>query len=139
MPKTNKHEAYFREVLTALYSGDFEPFNEALADDYICHTPGRSSVAGHYRGKEQAEVKRPRMKALTAGTFKVRNIGEICLDGDWAMVPVMVTADGFGRKLETPAFGIWRFRDDKIVEHWEMNFDQYGFDEFLAAAEQAGK
>ncbi|PVH28693.1 hypothetical protein DDE20_10920 [Pararhodobacter oceanensis] len=139
MPDADSHEAYFRSVLTELYAGNFEPFNAAIADDYICHTPGRSSIAGDYHGTEQAEVKRPKMRALTAGSFKVRKLGDICISGDWAMVPVVVSAEAGDTKLETPAFGIWRFRGDKIVEHWEMNFDQYGFDAFVAAAEAQGR
>ena len=137
MTKTNPHEAYFREVLGALYKGNFEPFNAAIAEDYVCHTPGRSTVAGDYHGADHIEVKRPKMRALSDGSFRVRALGEICIDGDWGMAPVMVSAEAWGQKLETPAFGIWRFRGDKIVEHWEMNYDQYGFDAFIAAASGA--
>lgn len=135
MTETNTHESYFRDVLTALYSGDFAPFDKAISEDYVCHTPGRSIIAGVYHGTEQAEVKRPKMRALTAGSFKVRKLGDIAIDGDWGMVPVMVTAEHRGMKLETQAFGIWRFENGKIAEHWEMNFDQYGFDEFIADVE----
>lgn len=134
MAQKNPHEAYFRDVLEQLYRGNFEPFSKALADDYVCHTPGRSIVAGDYHGTDQAEKKRPLMRKLTGDSFRVRALGDISIDGEWGMAPVMVTAEAGGAKLETTAFGIWRFRDDTIVEHWEMNFDQYAFDAFIAAA-----
>ncbi len=133
MTIANRHDTYFRSVLGALYTGNFDPFNAAISDDYVCHTPGRSELARDWHGTEQAEVKRPRMRALTRGSFKVRAMGEICIDGEWGMVPVMVSAEVGEHRFESRAFGIWRFRDDKIVEHWEMNFDQYGFDAFIAA------
>ena len=134
MSDANRHADYFRKVLTALYSGDFEPFNQAIADDYVCHSPGRSELSGDWHYRQQAEVKRPRMRALTQGTFKVRAMGDICINGEWGMVPVKVSAEAGQNRFESRAFGIWRFRDDKIVEHWEMNYDQHGFDEFVAAA-----
>lgn len=134
MAKPNQHEHYFRGVLGALYKGDFEPFGAAISDDYVCHTPGGSIVAGDYHGQEQITVKRPKMRELGRGTFRVQAIGDICIDGEWGMVPVRVTAQAGEAKLDTTAFGIWRFRGDKIVEHWEMNYDQRHFDDFIAAA-----
>lgn len=137
MTEPNPHEAYFREVLEALYSGNPEPLIGAISDDYVCHTPGRSCLAGDYHGRDQFEIKRPKMRALVGDTFRVRRIAPVCIHGDWAMVPVEVSAEAAGRKLNVPAFGIWRFRDDRIVEHWEGNFDQHSFDEFIDAAEAA--
>jgi hypothetical protein len=134
MSKSNPHEAHFREVLGALYKGNFEPFSAAISEDYVCHTPGRSILAGDYHGAEQTTVKRPKLRALCGGTFRVQAIGDMCIDGDWGMVPVRVTAEAGDAKLDTTAFGIWRFRGDRIVEHWEMNFDQRHFDDFIAAA-----
>ncbi|MCO5161244.1 MAG: hypothetical protein M9939_08920 [Mesorhizobium sp.] len=63
---------------------------------------------------------------------------DICLDGDGAMVSVMVATDRYRRRPGIAAFRIRRFRDDKTVEFRRMNFDRYGFDESLATAEQAG-
>ena len=55
------------------------------------------------------------------------------------LVPVMISAEAGEARLETAGFGIWRFKGDKIAEQWEMNFDQYGFDAFIAAAEGVQK
>lgn len=138
MTSREDRRAYLKSVLESVYRGESEPFAAAISPDYVCHTPGRSQIAGDFRGEEHLTLHRTQIRALTGGTFRVRPLADILINEEWALVPVRVTAEKDGRTLDTTAFGIWRFSDGRIVEHWEMNCDQYAFDEFFGAGDIGG-
>ena len=131
MPNKEEVRAYLKGVLESVYRGEAEPLAKAISPDYVCHAPGRSQVAGDFKGDEHLTVHRPQIRGLSGGSFRVKPYAEILMSDEWALVPVRVTAEKDGRKLDTLAFGVWRFADGKIVEHWEMNYDQYQFDDFF--------
>ncbi|MBR1297368.1 nuclear transport factor 2 family protein [Bradyrhizobium sp. AUGA SZCCT0042] len=119
------------QLLRKIYARDDETFQRMMAPEYVCHTPGRSQVAGDFKGWEHRTRHGAQIGELTNKTFRVQPLGEFLVDDEWGMVPVQISAERDGKRLDMQAFGIWRFRDGKIAEHWEMNFDQATFDEFF--------
>lgn len=125
MSATNK------AALESLYFGDRALFFESLADDYVCHTPGQNPTAGHFVGPDGMRRHGQQMRDLTSGTFKAAPRATILVDDDFALVPTRVRASRpDGRQLDMDAFGVWRFVDGKIAEHWEMPLDMDNFDAF---------
>ncbi|WP_417598454.1 hypothetical protein [Pararhodobacter oceanensis] len=127
--------AQLRQVLSQLYDGNFAPFEAARADSYTLHVPGQSRIAGRYQGAAETTRFIATLSDLSGGSFAVTLTAEICISGNWAMVPLRVTAEVGDLRLDMPAFGIWRFDGAEIVEHWTLHMDQYAFDRFVAAAE----
>jgi len=120
-----------RAILESLYFGDRALFFASLAEDFLCHTPGQSPIAGQFMGSAGMTRHVAQMRELTDGAFKVWPRGELMIAGEFATLPTMVRASRpDGRQIEIEAFGIWRFRDGKVAEHWEMPLDIARFDAF---------
>lgn len=86
-----------------------EAFAFLVADDYIQHNPNVQD------GPEPAiEMLTPKFDGSPDARFEIQRI---LVDGDLAMVHVKATRPG------APAAAvadIYRFRDGKIVEHWDV-------------------
>ena len=126
------HRDHYRQVLKAVYTGEVQAFLEAMTDDYVTHTPGRSPISGDFHGDEHVTVHMKQIGERVGPTFRVRPMGDMLIGHEFGLVPVRVTAERDGKVLDTTAFGIWRFENGKVAEHWEMNYDQYMFDEFFS-------
>jgi SnoaL-like domain len=119
-------------TLLSLYEGDRKLFFERLDPAYVCHTPGASAIAGHFVGPDGMRRHGQMMRDLTDGTFRARLRGAIVLDDVHALAPVEISARRKGRELRMPAFGIWRFEGERVMEHWENPLDMFAFDAFWA-------
>lgn len=120
-----------RKMLESLYFGDRVLFFEKLAPDYVCYTPGTSPLAGRFVGAEGMRAHSLQMRELSGGTFKAGPRGPILVDDVWGFVPTRVRASRpDGRSLDVLGFGVWRFENGLIAEHWEMPLDMPTFDAF---------
>jgi ketosteroid isomerase-like protein len=120
-------------ILRRIYARDRAAFYAALAPDYVCHTPGRCRVSGDHHGVDGMRRHIEDGQALSGGTFRVNALGASVADDHWGMVPVRLTAQRGDAVLETRAFGVWRFADGRIAEHWECPFDLHAFEAFWHA------
>ena len=119
------------ELLRRIYARDDEAFQRGMAPDYVCHTPGRSQVAGDFKGWEHRTKHGAQIGELTNRTFRVQPVGTFLVNDEWGLVPVQISAERNGKTMDMRAFGVWRFSEGKVAEHWEMNWDQAAFDEFF--------
>jgi ketosteroid isomerase-like protein len=119
-------------LLKRIYARDRATFFRMVTPDYACHTPGASQVAGTVRGAEGMRAHIEQGQALTGGTFRVTHQGHFLADDHHGLVPVRLTGERLGRRLDIAAFGIWRFADGRIAEHWENPLDIPAFDAFWA-------
>lgn len=118
------------ELLRRIYAKDRDALYGNLHMDFVCHTPGSSQIAGSFRGAEGMRWHVQQMQELTGQTFRPRHEDVFMLAGDWATVPVRLAAFRQGKTLDMRAFGVWRFADGLLAEHWEMPVDLAVFDEF---------
>lgn len=120
-----------RAILESLYFGDRVLFFQSLTDDYVCHSPGASPLAGKFVGAEGMRAHVTQMRELSGGSFKAGPRGDILVDEIHGMVPTRVRASRpDGRELDVLGFGLWRFEDGKVAEHWELPLDMVAFDTF---------
>lgn len=120
-----------KAALESLYFGDRTLFFESLADDYVCHTPGDNPTSGDFVGPDGMRQHGQQMRDLSGGTFKAGPRAPLLVDEQFALVPTRVQASRpDGRRLDVEGFGLWRFADGKIAEHWEMPLDMKSFDAF---------
>lgn len=121
-----------RAAMVLISQGDVEQFGEVLlADDIVWHWPGRSSVRGDYRGREEAVSLLRGFHELTEGRLKVEPID--LLEGeDYLMSFTHVTGVREGDHLDVVMADAMRFGDDgRVVEFWTLSNDQVAVDRFI--------
>ena len=120
------------EAMAAISSGEVENFGDILLDDdVVWHWPGRSSVAGDYRGREAALELLAGFHRLTQNRLRVAPLD--ILEGErFLMSFTHVTAEQDDRTLDVVMADAMRFGDDgRVVEFWTLSNDQEAVDSFI--------
>jgi hypothetical protein len=120
------------EAMGAISRGDVQAFGEILlSDDVVWHWPGRSSVAGEYRGRDAALELLSGFHRLTQGRLHVESLN--VLEGrDHLMSFTHVTAQQDGRELDVVMADAMRFgADGRVEEFWTLSNDQEAVDSFI--------
>ena len=124
----------FHEAQNRFYAGgDQERVRAMLAEDVAWHVPGRSAIAGDYRGRAEVLSYFVTRRELAHATFRIVVRG-VLADDERAVIFAggQVQCDGETFAWETVA--VFRIGDDKIAECWALPYDQYSFDEIWSAA-----
>jgi uncharacterized protein len=119
-------------AMAAVSRGEVERFGEILlSDDVVWHWPGRSSVAGEYRGRDAAVELIRGFSKLTQNRLRVEPV-DILEGRDYLMSFTHVTADQDGRKLDVMMADAMRFGPDgRVAEYWTLSNDQTAVDAFI--------
>lgn len=120
------------DLLRRVYAGDRQALYSSLAPDYTVHVPGVGSAAGSYHGAAGHADHVRAMGLWTGDTMTKTLSGSFLADDHWGLVPSELEVERRGDRMRVRAFGIWRFRDGAVTEHWGMVDDQRGLDAFLA-------
>lgn len=75
--------------------------NELFADDIVWHTPGRSQLAGTYRGREEVFGTFQKVAELSGGTFKL-DIHAILTDDEHTVALTHATGEASFAKIDGP-------------------------------------
>jgi ketosteroid isomerase-like protein len=128
---TSKSER-LREAMQAISQGDVERFGDILlSDDVVWHWPGRSSVAGEYRGRQAALGLLRGFRELTQNRLHVEPL-DILEGRDHLMSFTHVTAQQDDRQLDVVMADAMRFgADGRVAEFWTLSNDQASVDEFI--------
>jgi uncharacterized protein len=119
-------------AMAAVSRGDVDQFGDILLnDDILWHWPGRSSMAGDYRGREEALGLIRGFHRLTQGRLQVQPID--ILEGDaYLMAFTHISAEQDDRSLDVIMADAMRFGPDgRVVEYWTLSNDQAAVDAFL--------
>lgn len=121
-----------RTAMEAVSRGDFQTFGATLlSDDVVWHWPGRSSVAGEYRGRDAALELLQGFHRLTHGRLHVEPL-DILDGGDYLMSFTHVTAEQEGQLLDVVMADAMKFGPDgRVVEFWTLSNDQKAVDSFI--------
>lgn len=112
----------------AMYAGGgVEPVADLLADDVVWHVPGRSPIAGDYRGRGAVVAYFETRRRLAGGAIAITGHGE--LTGPDVTVHL---ADGHatlgGAAQDWRTAGVYRVANGKIAEAWLVPLEQEQFD-----------
>ena len=112
----------------AMYAGGgIEPAANMLADDVVWHVPGRSPIAGDYRGRDAVITYFTTRRQLAGGSIAITQHGE--LTGPDVLVQL---ADGHAtlgeEELDWRTAGVYRVANDRIAEAWLVPLDLEHFD-----------
>ncbi|MGH6999235.1 MAG: nuclear transport factor 2 family protein [Phenylobacterium sp.] len=118
-----------RTMVDAFMRGDLATVGAAFADDAVWDLPGRSAVAGEYKGRDAIIGFLAKAFELSGGTLQLELVD--VLGSDWGAVQVQhVRADHGGRLLDCVEVLAHEIVDGKIVRTHHRP-DQYAIDAFF--------
>jgi uncharacterized protein len=118
-----------RDVFRAFAERDGITVGRLLGDDAVWRVPGRSSMAGEYRGRHEIFAFLRRTGELTNGTYRADLKGVWGGDG---IVAALYRATGSrgGRELDIDQVLVFRFDGDELREVLAVPSDPEAFDAF---------
>ena len=123
------NEKVLRDADEAQMRGDVEAFANAYTDDVIVHIPGKSTLAGTYKGKDQfQEVFGKFMERIPEYTFEPHAY----LADDEHGVSLQISHYKRGdQTLDSNDTFVCHFRDGKVSEFWYLTEDTDAVDALL--------
>lgn len=123
------NERLVRDVYEAQSRGDMDAYLGFLTDDFVLHIPGRSRIAGDYRGKDEVRRHFREVAELTGGTFRT-NVHDVVAGADHAVGLIEASGERGGKTADLPRVHLWHVPGAKLSELWLHPTDQYVFDDF---------
>lgn len=122
------------EILRTIYA-DLTRIAEYADDDVLLHTADRDIPGRATRvvGKEAVLAKELELIRLTDNTLTM-DVRDIIANDHFGAVLGILRARLNGKENATPFCGLWRFRNSRIIEHWENAYDAAALDHFLIGA-----
>jgi ketosteroid isomerase-like protein len=122
-----------RRALQAFAARDLETMSREMTDDVVWVTPGRSPIAGEFRGRA-AVLRYLRLAIeLTADTVSLDLVALLTGGRDHVAIVVDVAEERRGRSLRQRVVQLYQLRDGRIAERRIFLSDQAAWDEFWAA------
>ena len=110
--------------------GLLQPLADGLfADDATWTVPGRSVLAGVYRGRREVFRFLARLEEETDGTYVSRLVDSLVSD-ERAAVVYRASGTSQGRALDLDQVLLFRFDDGRVTEVTALPSDPLAFDEF---------
>ena len=111
--------------------GDLEALREWMADDVVWHEPGRSPLAGDYKGPEGVIELLRKLRDRSDDTFTVELV-DVLANAERAVAIQEETARRGDRELDMASAVEFEIHRGKITEVTVYHSDTYHFDDFWA-------
>ena len=118
-----------RRGYEAFGKGDMDTIRGLFDPNIVWHAPGRSQMAGDYRGVDEVLQQFGKVFEMTGGTFNLE-IHDVLANDDHVTVLITARGERNGKKLEDHSVQVWHVKDGKATEQWLHSGDQYTADEF---------
>lgn len=119
-----------RRGYEAFNKGDMETLTGLFDENATWHTPGRSSIAGDYQGRDAAFTQFGRYGGDTGGTFQAE-LRYVLADDDGHAVGIHHnSAERDGKQLDVDCALVFQIKDGRVVEGREYFYDLNAWDEF---------
>ncbi|WP_214347669.1 nuclear transport factor 2 family protein [Pseudomonas congelans] len=124
-----------REVLRAVYK-DMTRITEFADADIVLHKADQGAGGGLSIavGKEAVLAHEINLIRRTHQTLYM-DVHDIVANDHFGSVLGEMRASCGGRKIIMPFCGLWRFRDGRIIEHWENVYDVRALGNFMNGME----
>jgi uncharacterized protein len=126
-------ERVVRNAYEAQARGDLEAYLDLLTEDFVLHIPGRSRIAGDYRGREEVRRHFAEIAHLSEGSFRT-SVHDVAASGEHVIGLLFATAQRNGRTVDLPRVHVWHTREGLLSEMWLLPADQYAFDTYWGPA-----
>ncbi len=128
---THPNEELVRKGYEAFATGDMDTMRQVLDPDVIWHAPGRSPLAGDYRGIDEVIGYFGRSMEVTQGSLRVV-IDDVMVNDRGAAVVQRASAQRNGKSIDDLGVNVFRIRDGRAVEVWQHWGDPYAADELFS-------
>jgi uncharacterized protein len=125
------NEELVRRGYEAFANGDMDTMRQVLDPDVIWHAPGRSPLAGDFRGVDEVLGYFGRSMEATQGTLRVE-LQDVLVNDRGAAVVQRSTGQRNGKSLDDVGVNTFRIQDGRAVEVWQHWGNPYAADEFLS-------
>jgi ketosteroid isomerase-like protein len=129
--KEDAYESLIRRTYQDFELGDPDLLRVVMGQSVVWHEPGRSSLAGDYKGPEAVLGFLGELKARSGGTFKIEVL-DVLSEPERAVVFQRETATRDGKALDVIAAVDFEIHQGKVTEVTVYQADTYQFDEFWA-------
>jgi len=123
-------EAVVRRMVDALQRADANAIGELVTDDVVYHFPGRSTVAGTYRGRAEVLGLLATFRQLLDGPARF-DAHDVVASEAHVVELACYEASRAGRTLRWNVTRTYHVGEDRITEIWLAIDDLYAFDAFL--------
>ncbi|MDZ7362722.1 MAG: nuclear transport factor 2 family protein [candidate division KSB1 bacterium] len=130
MNQAEKNAETVRRGYAAFNSGDMKTLTEIFHDNASWHTPGRSSIAGDFKGRDAVFAQFGRYAGETGGNFKA-TLQHVFKGDDGRVAGVHHnSAKRNGKQLEVDCCLVFEFKDGRVIDGREYFYDLNAWDEF---------
>jgi ketosteroid isomerase-like protein len=123
-------EAVVRRMVDALQRADANAIGELLSDDVVYRFPGRSPVAGTYRGRAEVLGLFATFRQMLDGPPRFDTHDVVASEAHVVELSSYEASRG-GRTLRWNVMRTYHVGEDRIAEIWLAIDDLYAFDDFL--------
>ncbi len=123
------NEELIRGGYEAFAKGDIETVLARFDDNITWHVPGRSALAGEYRGHQEVMGFFGKLLEQSGGTFRL-DLHDVLATDDHVVALIQATAERNGTTRTFNNAHVWHVADGKATEFWGLSEDPYGDDEF---------
>lgn len=120
-----------RRGFRAFVERDTATVADLLHEDVVWRIPGRSRLAGDFRGREATLAVLGQAVQLTGGSYRAE-LGWAVADDERVVAGYRATGEREGRRLDLREVLVCRVEDGRWVEVQALPVDQYAFDQFWA-------
>lgn len=113
--------------------GEAEPVRALLTDDVEWHVPGRSAIAGDYRGVEAVFGYFRKRRDLARNSFRMFP-REVMVGQEHVAVLTDGSAVVGGIERRWSTVGLYRMRDGRVAACWLLPLDAEAFDAIWSSA-----
>ncbi|MBX8485258.1 nuclear transport factor 2 family protein [Pseudomonas cichorii] len=117
------------ETLRAIYE-DLTRIAEFADDDIVLHKADRNACPSTAIGKQAVRSHEVELIAMTHSSLHM-DVQEIIANEYFGTVLGNLRATSADKSICMPFCGLWRFREGKVIEHWENAYDVGAFAGFL--------
>ena len=118
-------------TLHQLYA-DLRRIDDHAHEDMVLHTAQRAlgPEAGRIVGKTAVSAKIHELIRQTGDTLRMQ-VDSIVANDYFGAVLGSIRTERDEHDIAMPFCGLWRFRDGRVLEHWENAYDIAGLDAFI--------
>lgn len=129
MADLHPNEKLIRHAYELFATGDIDLLRVVLDENAVWHEPGRSAVAGDYKGPEAILGFLRKLQERSGGTFKLE-IVDVLAESERAVVLQEETGSRNGKELDVVAAIDFEIHHGKVTEVTVYHADMYRFDDF---------
>lgn len=126
----NQNSDLVRRGYAAFEAGDMDTLKQTNDESCTWHSPGKSSLAGDYKGHEAIFGYFSRLGSETHGTFN-SHLLHVTESEDGSVVAIhRDTGERNGKRLDVLTCIVFEIKNGKVMDGREFIYDLYAWDTF---------